>query len=170
MAPALESDADAADDGAEVRFVGRAPVAPYRPKNALPVACWVLSESRVTKVQPLSLAALARQQVKTPLRWSDDESAIAAEVTNRHVVLLSLVSLSCRRARSRRAVAWAAQSKMIPTRASPNTVIPAGFSGSLITTVRAPSGEQADSKSSARSELARKERCSFIVASPRAPW
>ena len=36
----------------------------------MPVACSVASEMRVTKVQPPSPAALPRQQVKTPLRWS----------------------------------------------------------------------------------------------------
>jgi len=37
----------------------------------MPVACSVASEIRVTKVQPPSPAALPRQQVKTPLRWSE---------------------------------------------------------------------------------------------------
>ena len=55
----------------------------------MPVACRVLSESRVTKVQPPSPAALPRQQVKTPLRWSDAESAVAAEVSRQRRMLVA---------------------------------------------------------------------------------
>src|SRR6186713_930005 len=55
----------------------------------MPVACRVESERRVTKVQPPSPAALPRQQVKTPLRWSDAESTTAAEVTRQRRMLVA---------------------------------------------------------------------------------
>ena len=44
---------------------------------------------RVTKVQPPSPAALPRQQVKTPLRWSDAELAVAAEVSRQRRMLVA---------------------------------------------------------------------------------
>ena len=44
----------------------------------MPVACSMASEIRATKVQPPSPAALPRQQVKTPLRWSAAEPAVDA--------------------------------------------------------------------------------------------
>jgi hypothetical protein len=49
----------------------------------------VASEIRVTKVQPPSPAALPRQQVMTPLRWSDAESAVAAEVNRQRRMLVA---------------------------------------------------------------------------------
>ena len=55
----------------------------------MPVACSVASEMRVTKVQPPSPAALPRQQVKTPLRWSAAESAVAAEVSRQRRMLVA---------------------------------------------------------------------------------
>ena len=55
----------------------------------MPVACSVASERRVTKVQPPSPAALPRQQVKTPLRWSDAESVVAADVNRQRRMLLA---------------------------------------------------------------------------------
>ena len=55
----------------------------------MPVACSVASETRVTKVQPPSPAALPRQQVKTPLRWSAAESAAAAEVSRQRRMLVA---------------------------------------------------------------------------------
>jgi len=44
---------------------------------------------RVTKVQPPSPAALPRQQVKTPLRWSDAESTTPAEVRRQRRMLVA---------------------------------------------------------------------------------
>ena len=44
---------------------------------------------RATKVQPPSPAALPRQQVKTPLRWSDAESTTAAEVSRQRRMLVA---------------------------------------------------------------------------------
>ena len=55
----------------------------------MPVACSVASEMRVTKVQPPSPAALPRQQVKTPLRWSAAESTVAAEVSRQRRMLVA---------------------------------------------------------------------------------
>jgi hypothetical protein len=49
----------------------------------------VLSEFRVKKVQPPSPAALPRQQVKTPLFWSDAESAVAAGASLQRRMLLA---------------------------------------------------------------------------------
>jgi hypothetical protein len=46
----------------------------------MPVACSVVSEIRVTKVQPPKPAALPRQQAQPADRWSATESAAAAEV------------------------------------------------------------------------------------------
>ena len=64
----------------------------------MPVACRVASEMRVTKVQPPSPAALPRQQVKTPLRWSDAESTTAAEVSRqRRMLVASEVAREARR-------------------------------------------------------------------------
>ena len=46
----------------------------------MPVACKVVRESRVTKVQPPSPAALPRQQAQPAERCSATESTTAAEV------------------------------------------------------------------------------------------
>jgi hypothetical protein len=49
----------------------------------------VASETRVTKVQPPSPAALPRQQVKTPLLWSAAESTTAADVRRQRRMLVA---------------------------------------------------------------------------------
>ena len=46
----------------------------------MPVACRVVSEIRVTKVQPPRPAAFPRQQAQPADRWSATESTTAAEV------------------------------------------------------------------------------------------
>ena len=46
----------------------------------MPVACSVVSEILVTKVQPPKPAALPRQQAQPAERWSATESTTAAEV------------------------------------------------------------------------------------------
>jgi hypothetical protein len=49
----------------------------------------VLSDSRATKVQPPSPAALPRQQVKAPLLWSKAESTTVAEVSRHRRMLVA---------------------------------------------------------------------------------
>ena len=49
---------------ARVSVVASAAVDPSRPKKPMPVGCRVVSEIRVTKVQPPSPAALRRQQAE----------------------------------------------------------------------------------------------------------
>lgn len=53
----------------------------------MPVACSVVSEIRVTKVQPPSPAALPRQQAQPAERCSAAESTTAAEVSRQRRML-----------------------------------------------------------------------------------
>ncbi len=53
----------------------------------MPVACRVVSEIRVTKVQPPRPAALPRQQAQPADRWSATESTTAAEVRRQRRML-----------------------------------------------------------------------------------
>ena len=48
-----------------------------------------LSDSRATKVQSPSPAALPRQQVKTPLLWSEAKSTTAVEVSRQRRMLFA---------------------------------------------------------------------------------
>lgn len=61
-------------------MVASAAVDPYRPKKPIPVACNVVIEIRVTKVQPPRPTALPRQQAQPAERWSATESTTAADV------------------------------------------------------------------------------------------
>ena len=61
----------------------------------MPVACSVVSEILVTKVQPPSPAALPRQQAQPAERWSATESTTAAEVRRqRRMLAAKLVAAS----------------------------------------------------------------------------
>ena len=53
----------------------------------MPVACRVVSEIRVTKVQPPNPAALPRQQAQPAERWSATESTTAADVRRQRRML-----------------------------------------------------------------------------------
>ncbi len=65
---------------ARVNVVARAAVEPYRPKKLMPFALSVVSEIRVTKIQPPRPAALPRQQAQPSERSSATESTTAAGV------------------------------------------------------------------------------------------